>query len=101
MNKYPRNNLLDAPTIEEPRSFGQLEKALTGQKDADLLIMTNLDDETLLSFCLANRSASLLCKDESFWRSRFINKYGKPPFDVSNWRRVYLKSISYLEPKEK
>jgi hypothetical protein len=93
MSKYAGNNLLGVPTIEDPRSLDRLEKALTGQKDADLLILSNLDDETLLSFCLANRSANLLCKDESFWRNRFIKKYGMPPFTVSNWRRVYLKSV--------
>jgi hypothetical protein len=96
MSKYAGNNLLGVPTIEDPRSLDRLEKAMTGQKDADLLIMSNLDDETLLSFCLANRSANLLCKDENFWRNRFIGKYGKPTFVVSNWRRAYLKTISYL-----
>lgn len=97
MGKFvERRNLLGVPTIEEPRSFDVLEKALTGQRDPDLLILSNLDDETLLSFCLANRSANLLCQNESFWRNRFINKYGLPPFTVSNWRRLYLKSIWYL-----
>lgn len=100
MNKYSGNNLLGVPTVEDPRSFDRLEKALTGQKDADLLIMSNLDDETLLSFCLANRSANLLCKEESFWRNRFIKKYGIPSFPVTSWRRVYLKSVNYLSKEE-
>lgn len=97
MGKFvEQKNRLEVPTVENPRSFDRLEKALTGQRDADLLIMSNLDDKALLSFCLANRSANLLCRNESFWRNRFINKYGLPSFNVTNWRRIYLKSLEYL-----
>ena len=49
---------------------------LTGNKDADLLILDKLDDKDLVSFCLVNKDANRLCSIDSFWKNRLLKKYG-------------------------
>ncbi len=69
-------------------------KLLTGIKDVNLLVLTNLDDESLLNLCQVNKEASRICEDENFWRNRFMGKYGK--FNKASnvtWKRLYLKSL--------
>ena len=51
-------------------------KTLTGIKDVDLLILSQMDDKTLYNFCKVNKSARKICSDENFWKNRFIKKYG-------------------------
>ena len=75
---------------------------LTGNKDADLLILSKLDDKDLFSFCASeskNKNVHKLCNDETFWRNRFIQKYN-PTSDWSekqkNWKRNYLKLTYYI-----
>jgi len=46
---------------------------ITGKKDIDLIILSNLDDKTLFNFCISNPKDEYLkklCGDESFWRNR-------------------------------
>ena len=73
-------------------------KFLTGIKDADILILNKLNDEDLFNVCLTNQYTAKLCRDESFWRNRYIQKFGEDkikykPQDRS-WRNQYLKVIS-------
>lgn len=75
---------------------------MTGNKDADLLILSKLDDKSLLSFCASqtkNKNVHKLCNDKTFWRNRFIEKYS-PTSEWSNkkrnWKRSYLKLTYYL-----
>ena len=49
---------------------------LTGQKDTDLLILQELDDESLQSICQVNKFAKALCDKDTFWMNRIISKYG-------------------------
>ncbi len=77
---------------------------MISNKDVNLEIMRKMDDSSLFNFCLVNKSASKLCRNEYFWRDRFIQKFGKiygPPVGES-WKSQYLKFIYYLNlPKEK
>ena len=50
---------------------------LTGRKDPDFIILSNLNDGDLLSVCLTNKYAYSLCNNEDFWRNRFIAKWGE------------------------
>ena len=74
---------------------------LTGNRDADLIILSNLDDRSLFNFCLTNSSANQLCKVESFWMNRFRKKFGniaakyKP--EERSWRQHYLKVVADLD----
>jgi hypothetical protein len=75
---------------------------LSGYKDTDLLILSKLNDKDLLSICLANKEANRLCKNEDFWRNRFISRFGEKDFHFSkkiktrSWRNYYLLLIKYL-----
>ena len=54
-----------------------MENPLTGNRDADLIILNNLNDRDLFNFCLSNKKAADLCRNENFWRNRFYQRYGK------------------------
>jgi hypothetical protein len=77
-----------------------MEKFLTG-RDTDLVILENLNDRDLLTTCLVNKSANRLCKDDNFWRNRFIRKWGEheKPKNKS-WKFYYLLIIKFLEDEE-
>ena len=76
-------------------------KGLTGIKDVDFIILSELNDKDLFSLCLVDKSINKLCKDETFWKNRFLNRFGdmaakyKP--QNRSWRNHYLKVISDLD----
>jgi ankyrin repeat protein len=89
-------------TLEKSNSVTpskQFEKTLSGIKDVDLKILSELDDETLLNFCITSQYGKQLCKDESFWRNRLIKQY---PDSVSfknperTWKSWYLNLTYFL-----
>ena len=71
---------------------------LSGLKDVDLKIFSELNDRDLFSFCLADKYINKMCKDEHFWRNRFISRFGRveSPKKLS-WRKYYLTIISTLD----
>jgi ankyrin repeat protein len=83
---------------------------LTGSKDADLIVLSKLNDEDLLNACQTNKTVAKACKNESFWKSRFIANFDnrfpvKPGYDYPSkykkdfetWRNFYLKFIAYTD----
>ena len=78
-------------------------KILTGIRDTDLIILSQLDDKALFNFCISSKSKYLkkLCSNETFWRKRFINKFGSESLNLkftdSTWKKFYLKLIYYLD----
>jgi len=81
---------------------------LTGQRDANLEILKNLDDRDLLSFCQVNKYTNNLCKDEYFWRNRFIKEHGRKIYEEAmkykssekTWRKFYLSIVHYWNKAE-
>jgi len=70
---------------------------LTGNKDADLVILSNLNDKDLLSVCSVNQKANQLCQNEYFWMNRFRKNFGETiskykPTNMT-WRNIYLRAI--------
>jgi hypothetical protein len=49
----------------------------TGSKDIDLIVLSKLNDEDLLNACQTNKAINKACKNESFWKSRFISEFDK------------------------
>ena len=47
----------------------------TISRDPMLQIMMNLDDKSLLNFCLTDKRGSELCKNEDFWRNRLFSRF--------------------------
>ena len=74
--------------------------SFTPIKDVNLEIMAKMDDKTLLNVCATNKYAKELCQNESFWRNRFLKKYGemaanrKP--EKRSWKNHYMKIIIIL-----
>lgn len=48
---------------------------LSGNKDADLLILQKLTDYELAQVCQVNKKVQNLCENEIFWITRTINKF--------------------------
>jgi hypothetical protein len=75
----------------------QQDRAFTGIKDVDLKILFELDDRSLLNACATNKYAYNICKNESFWRDRFISRFGnevtkyKP--EERSWKNHYMQVI--------
>ena len=77
-----------------------MKSTLTKYKDTDLLVFQQLDDKSLLSMCLVDKSANKLCKNEYFWQNRFVNKFGSGIADKpadKTWRIYYLQTIKILD----
>jgi hypothetical protein len=98
----------------EDTNISETQKAerftLTNNKDTDLIILSKLNDKDLLNACLTNKSVNKACKDENFWRLRFIETFDKkfpvkPGYDVPSqhkspretWRNFYLKFLYYTD----
>lgn len=68
----------------------------TGNRDVDFLILHLINDKDLLSFSQVNKYTKNLCKNENFWKKRYMkclnNKYPKPEW--RSWKRHYLLTIS-------
>ena len=72
---------------------------ISGYKDTDLLILSELDDVTLFSFCkIENSYIQKLCNDENFWRERVKRKFGNVKKNEDRtWKNLYLNILYYTE----
>lgn len=74
---------------------------LTGLKDLNLTIMMELDDRDLLSLCSTNKEIYNLCNNETFWRKRFIKRFGKTAAEYKpadrKWKNHYMKVVIDLD----
>lgn len=81
------------------------KSTLTGIKDLDLKIMMELSDRDLINYCKTDRFARRICKDENFWRNRFVNKFGEKdrlgkPYIKNgdkSWKDFYLQIIKVID----
>ena len=77
-------------------------KGFSGIADVDLKILENLDDKDLFHACSVNKELFRICnKEPSFWKNRFIKKYGLhasefKPADRS-WKNHYMQVFLYLQ----
>ena len=70
-------------------------------KDAILIIMSKLDDKSILIFSLTDKYRYELCKNEDFWRNRLFSRFKlsleeAKTFKESSWKNLYLSIIHYL-----
>lgn len=65
---------------------------LSGNKDTDYLILKNMDDETLLNYCVSDKYANQICKNEQFWKERFYKNYLNNP-DISDKVKNVIQKI--------
>ena len=88
------------PLSEAIASFQKVRRSgLSGVKDIDLKILSELEDRDLFSFCLADKAVNKMCKDENFWRNRFVSRFGQIDKPES-WRQYYLEVVGELSKYE-
>jgi hypothetical protein len=79
------------------------QKAFSGIKDVDKLILHKLDDRDLLSTFLTNKYVLGLC-DETFFRNRLYEKFPKTAQfkdEKTSWKNYYLTIITKFEFAQK
>jgi hypothetical protein len=76
-------------------------KTLSGNKETDREILQAATDEDLINFCKVNPYINSLCKEDTFWATRTIRRFGKilgtgqyilehyKPLDIP-WKDYYL-----------
>lgn len=83
-----------------------MEPVLTGQKDVNLKILSDLDDKSLLKFCITNTVANKFCSkhDTELWRNRLVKKYGEDAARYKSpdksWKQFYLQILKYWKPSK-
>ena len=76
-----------------------IERSLTGIKDVDLKILSELDDKSLLNFCQTSKYGNQLCQNEIFWINRIDRRY---PYlkefkkEDESWRRFFIRMTYYI-----
>ena len=71
-------------------------ETLSGIKDVDIKIINQLNDHELGKVCQVNKYVNSLCKDETFWMNRTIDKFNLREKDSSySWRDFYINLVMY------
>ena len=53
----------------------------------------NLSDRELLTICIKTNNAEQFCKDESFWKKRYLTYYKSPVSVPVSWKNLYMKRL--------
>jgi len=75
---------------------------LTGMKNIDIKILSDLDDNTLTQVCQASRYVRELCNDYKLWKIK-INKLD-PSIDIKNvnyYKQLYIENKNRVESLKK
>ena len=70
---------------------------LTGNKDADFLILMKLNDKELSLVCQANKYVNSLCKDDRFWLNRILLNFPDYSSTLARDMKNYLEFDSWKE----
>ena len=66
-------------------------------RDIQIVMISKLDPESIVSMCQVNKEFNELCKDNQFWRKLFRYKYGPMNYDgFTNMRKLYLAYTAIL-----
>ena len=81
----------------------------TGNKDADRIVLSQLDDYDLANACASNKHLNEICRDETFWRNRTLRRFGSYLGNISeikeymkasrftSWKKYYIYLIDFIE----
>ena len=75
-----------------PTSPVQHQITISGNKNIDFVILSQLDDNSLYNACLTNKYTALLCRDDELWRHKVIYRFsGAEKFKgkEKQWRKYY------------
>lgn len=61
--------------LNEKDSEIQYKIGITGMKDIDIVILSNLNDKDLSSACWTDKYISNLCKNDTLWKMKVYKSY--------------------------
>jgi len=72
-------------------------KGISGIRDVDIEILARVADKDLPSICSTNSYLLSLCREESFWRKKLLERYGKILGGEKEIKEKYLGDNSWHE----
>lgn len=74
-----------------------MNNPLTGDKNLDMMILMQLNDDELGKVCSVNKYVNVLCSNDIFWMNRFLKRYSIDNNEASsfrsylnmNWKELY------------
>ena len=75
---------------------------MLGLKELDILVLENLDDKDLVSYCKTNKAANRVCQDQSFWYNRLRLKFPQIDLEImaevksGNWSDIYIQMVQFV-----
>lgn len=78
----------------------------TGNRDVDLMILTEIKDKDLANICHTNSYFRSLCRDEQFWIRKTYKRFGNFLGDVlikeniknfNSWKAYYINLVDNIE----
>ncbi|GAG06106.1 unnamed protein product, partial [marine sediment metagenome] len=78
-------------------SNNPLPSSISGNKNADRLILHRVSDQDLRNFCTINKYVYGLCQEDSFWGNRITTKFGKYLGSLEEIREKYLGDTTWKE----
>ena len=71
-------------------------------RDIDPLILENLEDIDLVSYCKLNKEANKICNDQTFWYNRLRSRFPQIDLEVmakvktASWSDVYIQMVQFV-----
>ena len=101
-NRYDQFNLMNQEGINGSKLYIIKQYNLTGLKEIDLMILSNLEDQDLVSYCRTNNEAKQICNDQTFWLNRLRSRF--PQIDLElmkevkegSWSDVYMEMVQFV-----
>jgi hypothetical protein len=91
---------------EKNKNKKKEKEKMIGNKDLDYEVLYKLDDYDLGNMCKVNKYTRELCRNDTFWMNRTINRF-LPVFSSvekikefkgdSTWRNYYIDIINFME----
>ena len=72
-------------------------------RDIDPLILENLEDIDLVSYCKLNKEANKICNDQTFWYNRLRSRFPQIDLEVmaevktGSWSDVYIEMVQLVQ----
>ena len=90
---------------KSPQNQEVLKIGITGDKNTDFIVLSNLNDYDLANICRVNKYTRDLCQSENFWMNRTIKRFSQFSSDIKadriklnlTWKKFYVKLVDILE----
>ena len=100
----PQPNI-SSPSVKTPSPELHKMIGITGNKETDFIVLSNLNDDDLARLCSVNKYTRDLCRDENFWMNRTIKRFNRFSTNINSdrnklgmtWKGFYFYLISALE----